>query len=434
MLAKFEDQYDFIQTFIETDNKGVYLVRHKSLEVYRVLKRSYLNSHDAEALRAEGTFLKSLTAVDSFVPRILDMGQDGDFLYIIEEYIEGQSLKSYFYKNKTDISHTIILFRKLCDIVESLHGNKLGVILHLDIKPENIIISGDEVYLIDFGNAAYKGQKSIGCGTKDYASYEQYMGGTVDERADVFALGKVLCYMLFNNVSDDFIRTVSEETGKVPAYLINIILRCTEKNPDRRFRNVKSLMEELTDEAMKPSIETIGVVGVRHGIGATYVSMALVRELSLKGISAYYREENDSMDAWEILKVNNKSLDACGMYEAMGCKIMPKLSDALLLKENKCRVCVVDYGVYEEDCVPRLVKSDKIVVVGGDTDMTRSKTRLVYDNLKAMSDTYLILNLSKKSRIECMAEYDGKTYALSYRGRPKHMYQRLLLKPKGSKR
>ena len=163
------------------------------------------------------------------IPRILHcIEEDGETL-VVEEYVQGESLldrigrKAYLSEREAG---NILL--QLCDGLAPIHAQG---IVHRDIKPSNLILqSGGIVRLIDFDAARivkeHSGEDTMHLGTKGYAPPEQFGYGQTDARSDIYSIGITLR------------ESMPEEYD---GYLAKIFARCTEIDPDRRYRNVQTL-------------------------------------------------------------------------------------------------------------------------------------------------------------------------------------------------
>ena len=163
------------------------------------------------------------------IPRILHcIEEDGETL-VVEEYVQGESLldrigrKAYLSEREAG---NILL--QLCDGLAPIHAQG---IVHRDIKPSNLILqSGCIIRLIDFDAARtvkeHSGEDTMHLGTKGYAPPEQFGYGQTDARSDIYSIGITLR------------ESMPEEYD---GYLAKIFARCTEIDPDRRYRNVQEL-------------------------------------------------------------------------------------------------------------------------------------------------------------------------------------------------
>ena len=189
---------------------------------------------DSDTILREARLIKNLK--HSHIPVIYDIEEDDISICIIEEYISGKSLRSYI--NDTDnikTSEICDIAVKLCDILEYLH-NCDNEIIHLDIKPDNIIIDEhNNVKLIDFGSSIHKaGLTQAGMISPGYA--EQYGGKELTYQTDIYSVGMVLKFMADSN-------------STVHNKLYPVINKCTRHNQYRRYKNVKALRWELEQTA-----------------------------------------------------------------------------------------------------------------------------------------------------------------------------------------
>lgn len=220
----------------KTNHSNVYLVRHTALDTLRVAKVIRKADMDSDTILREARLIKNLK--HSHIPVIYDIEEDDISICIIEEYISGKSLRSYI--NDTDnikTSEICDIAVKLCDILEYLH-NCDNEIIHLDIKPDNIIIDEhNNVKLIDFGSSIHKaGLTQAGMISPGYAAPEQYSGKELTYQTDIYSVGMVLKFMADSN-------------STVHNKLYPVINKCTRHNQYRRYKNVKALRWELEQTA-----------------------------------------------------------------------------------------------------------------------------------------------------------------------------------------
>ena len=162
--------------------------------------------------------------------------RDGENL-VLEEYIQGDNLGELLQGALFTAEETRNIVTQVCRALWVLHA--LGAV-HRDVKPENIILRGDQAVLIDFDAARlHKPEHETDTqvlGTTGFAAPEQYGLSQTDQRADIFAVGVLINVML---------------TGKhpskqlAPGRLGHIVARCTQVNPKNRYSDVLRLMEVL---------------------------------------------------------------------------------------------------------------------------------------------------------------------------------------------
>ena len=141
----------------KTNHSNVYLVRHTALDTLRVAKVIRKADMDSDTILREARLIKNLK--HSHIPVIYDIEEDDISICIIEEYIDGKSLRQYV-NDETGAGGNLSVHEicrigvELCCILEYLHGFNGNGILHMDIKPDNIMLDiNGKVKLIDFDNA-----------------------------------------------------------------------------------------------------------------------------------------------------------------------------------------------------------------------------------------------------------------------------------------
>lgn len=209
------------------------------------------------------------------IVNIYDVGSESGMHYIVMEYVEGVTLKTYIEKKgsltyKEAVSIAIQVGRGM----EAAHAKN---IIHRDIKPQNILISTEgKAKVTDFGIARAVSNNTISAdvmGSVHYASPEQARNGFVDAKSDIYSLGIVMYEMVTGRVPFDGDTTVSiaiqhlQEEMKAPGIyakdlpvsLEKIILKCTQKSPDRRYRNTSELLADLKQVLVHPDADFVKI-------------------------------------------------------------------------------------------------------------------------------------------------------------------------------
>ncbi|MEG1003030.1 MAG: serine/threonine-protein kinase [Clostridium sp.] len=226
-------QYEELTKLNENDKSKIYLVKNKKdnkIYIKKVLTNYNIKIY--EILR--GMDLKN-------IPKIYDIFVNDDNLIIIEEYINGNTLKDILDTSgllKEDVVIDYII--SLCDTLNELH--KLNPpIIHRDIKPSNIIVSNDNVVkLIDFDvSREFKENRSedtVIQGTEEYAPPEQFGFIQTDGRSDIYSTGILM----------NVLTTKEYPKNKMnDGYLKNIIKKCTQFSPKDRYQSILDLKEDL---------------------------------------------------------------------------------------------------------------------------------------------------------------------------------------------
>ncbi|MDR0952474.1 MAG: serine/threonine protein kinase [Oscillospiraceae bacterium] len=174
------------------------------------------------------------------LPKIIDFFETDESFFYSYEYINGVTLTDAYESGLITTGAAVAITEKLCAIVSYLHGKSL---LHCDIKPDNIIINGDNVYLIDFGIAHFYdkngGSETALIGTEGFVTPELGYRKT-DYRADVYSLGMVLFYLLTGSMD---IKELSERVSD--RALRDIVGRAANYEVGKRYKNVAKLQSAL---------------------------------------------------------------------------------------------------------------------------------------------------------------------------------------------
>ena len=280
--------------FLAERNDGEY----EQQAALKIIRQSFINDEIERHFRRERQILASLNHPN--IAKLLDGGvSDAGELFLVMEYVAGESLLEYAENRQLSIEEKLKLFLKICRAVSFAHQN---LIVHRDIKPSNILITEDgEPKLLDFGLAKitasneglFAGENSteqtktlFRAFTPAYASPEQIHGKTVTTASDVYSLGVVLYELLtgekpfrFEGKSlDEILKTIddteplrpSDARSEPPALaggyalrenppanaggsdltrlrgdLDNITLKALRKEPERRYKSVEAFANDI---------------------------------------------------------------------------------------------------------------------------------------------------------------------------------------------
>ena len=197
------------------------------------------------------------------VGRMYELMEDQGLHFITMEYVPGEDLRSFLHRAKRLTVGTAVDIAK--DVCEGLaEAHRLGVI-HRDLKPSNIIIDKDgNARIMDFGIARSLRTKSITgegviIGTPEYMSPEQVEGKDVDQRSDIYSLGVILYEMVTGRVpfegetpftvgvkhKSEAPRDPRQLNAQIPEDLSRVILRCLEKDADKRYPKAEEFGADL---------------------------------------------------------------------------------------------------------------------------------------------------------------------------------------------
>lgn len=232
-------------------NSAIYLALDKKLNRQWAIKKVRKSSSQTTSmLMAEASIMKNLD--HPMLPRIVGIEEDPKFFYIIMDFVQGENLKTVITSSGPQAQDTVVSWGvKLCDVLTYLHGKG---IVYRDMKPANIMLSPDgNIKLIDFGIAReYKenaSEDTTALGTEGYAAPEQYEGkGQTDARTDVYGMGITL-FQLLTGVNpssyQENIFSIRLQNPNLSSGLDKIILKCTNKDPKKRYQSTEELKKAL---------------------------------------------------------------------------------------------------------------------------------------------------------------------------------------------
>lgn len=262
---KLDGRYEITEHIGEGGMADVYratdIVDHKTVAV-KILKKEF--SENEEFLRRFRNESKAIALLNHpDIVKILDVGFSDRIQFIVMEYIDGITLNEYMEENKVlewqDAVHfTIHILRAL------QHAHSKGIV-HRDIKPQNIMIYGDDgVKVMDFGIAKFareEGKTSTdkAIGTVHYISPEQARGATTDAKSDIYSVGVMLYEMLTGKKPFDTDNPVSIAVMHmqaevplphlvrpgIPTGLEEIILKAMQKDPADRYQSAREMMDDI---------------------------------------------------------------------------------------------------------------------------------------------------------------------------------------------
>lgn len=186
------------------------------------------------------------------LPGIIDVLEMDEYTWLIMDYVQGTRLDDVVLSGMSE-NQIWSVAKQLSSLLIYLHGRR-EQILHLDIKPSNILIRSDgRLVLIDFG-ASIRGhpdQDSYqGYGTRGFAAPEQYKkGGIVDVRTDIYSAGAVLYYCIYRKApgQNGFIK----DGGRYSKNLLRIIHTCLSDNPESRYQDSQQFYKAVCKAEMK---------------------------------------------------------------------------------------------------------------------------------------------------------------------------------------
>ncbi len=228
LLHALQEEFDVRRLLKQSPRGSVSLIRHKATGKRFILRRTVGSAE---------VYCKLLHYNCCFLPQIMEVAAGQDEVLVLEEYIEGDTLDYLLQGGVLTAEQTRVIVTQVCQALWVLHT--MGAV-HRDVKPENIILRGQEAVLIDFDVARmYKPKLPADTevlGTVGFAAPEQFGLSQSDARADIYSVGVLINVML---------------TGRHPSKQMadgrfgRIVERCTRVNPQKRYKNVQRLMAAL---------------------------------------------------------------------------------------------------------------------------------------------------------------------------------------------
>lgn len=244
----------------------VYSARDPRIERFVALKALHRQYADDEYFVQR--FFKEAVAIGRLshpnIVTVYDVGQDQGTIFIAMELLKGRSISDLARERRLGTDEIVRIGIQVAEALDYAHGRG---IVHRDIKPANIMITEEnQVKITDFGiahvedvSATLQTQAGEILGTPVYMSPEQVLGKPSDGRSDLYSLGVILyelavgkrpfggatMALIFKEVTDRKPQTPAAADPSIPRPLSEIIMRCLEKNPDRRFQSGREMAEAL---------------------------------------------------------------------------------------------------------------------------------------------------------------------------------------------
>lgn len=278
------DRYEILDKIGTGGMSDVYKAKDQKLNRFvavKVLKQEFSeNKNFVSKFRVEAQAAAGLMHPN--IVNVYDVGEENGIHYIVMELVEGITLKKYIEKKvRLTTKEAISIAIQVAMGIEAAHNNH---IIHRDIKPQNIIISKEgKVKVTDFGIAKAASSNTITSnvmGSVHYTSPEQARGGFSDEKSDIYSMGITFFEMLTGRVPFNgdttvaiAIKHIQDEmpsprvyVPEIPVSVEKIVLKCTQKSPDRRYQSMGEMIKDLKRSLINPDedfvkIDTIEEVG-----------------------------------------------------------------------------------------------------------------------------------------------------------------------------
>lgn len=370
----------------------VYLAYHTELEEYRAVKIVPKTMADYETFKKEALFLKTLRHPG--IPLVYDVEEDLFNSYLIEEYLEGESLYALVKRlGSLSMKTAVEIGIQTCRLIQFMNTSD-NPILYLDLQPKNLLVCDGTVRLIDFDHAQYaEDAAAFGerYGTIGFAAPEQYLGEPLDCRTDVYAIGALLYFMCRGEPPG---KTADSLGASGSTWETDRIIRgCMAQKKEERYRNAGELEHALCELkagiSKEHAIESLNIVfaGARRGIGTTHAALGMSNFLTRNGCPALYQEEHDTDAVRTLIRNTKAKADDTGVYHMGALSIRPYYGSSVKMPYRYFPAVIKDIGTswQESACLPEAALY--VLVCGGkwwETDHTLRAARYFKERGKSL--------------------------------------------------
>lgn len=311
-----QNRYEIISRIGSGGMADVYKAKDHKLNRFvavKVLKQEYKDdSAFISKFRVEAQAAAGLAHAN--IVNVYDVGEENGVNYIVMELVEGITLKAYITKRgKLPVREATSIALQVAAGLETAHNNG---IIHRDVKPQNIMISMDgKAKVTDFGIARAVSANTINSsvmGSVHYSSPEQTRGGYSDSKSDIYSMGITLYEMLTGRVPFDGDSTVAvalkhlqedilsprKLVPEIPFSTEQIILKCTQKSPDRRYNNMSELIRDLKESLVNPDGNFVTIATLNTNAHTVLLSKEEVSQIKNGGMPSY--DDNLNTGAAEV--------------------------------------------------------------------------------------------------------------------------------------
>lgn len=338
LFFSLSDKYEIV-SILGTGTFGtVYLARHRLLECFRAIKVIPKHLGPRNTTLSEARLLKSLH--HHGIPTLYEIEEDDSYFYLIEEYMEGDTLKDFLLTQKHISQYTFYNFCiQICQIFCYLHSFRPEPILYMDLKPEHIIVCQMQLKLIDFNVSLSLSKSGNFCnlyGNTTYSAPEIKSGAIPSLKWDIYSIGKLFTYLA------KFVDIPLSHKTHI------LMKKAMAKNPADRYETVEQLLFDLNqlqnqiNQAV--SCKKIIVVGSHSGCGSTHISFSLVSCLNYLGYAACYFEKDNknNLHTLKNYKKHVKEKNGCFYYKYF--HGYPNYGSGISLSMDTSEIQVLDYG------------------------------------------------------------------------------------------
>ena len=347
------------------------------------------------------------------IVNIYDVGSENGLHYIVMEYVEGITLKTYIEKKgQLSFKEAVSIAIQVGRGIEAAHNKN---IVHRDIKPQNIMISTEgKVKVTDFGIARAATSNTISSdvmGSVHYSSPEQARNGFVDGKSDIYSLGIVMYEMVTGRVPFDGDTTVAvaiqhlqEEIVPPSVYAPNlpIILKCTQKNPDRRYASMTALLADLRKALISPNEDFVVMVPLANQDKTRVIGADDLNQIKKQTANVYI--DPASIKIQEPVIDDDDEDDDDDIDDEDG-DINPKMEKAITIMGIAAGVVIIIIIIYLCITLAGGMKSNKNN--SSNTETTKTETQTGDSQSTQIKDGVVVPSLTGKTMDQAKQELNG---------------------------
>ena len=402
-------KYRIISRIGEGNSSEVFLAEHRKLKAYRAVKCVCKAQSRQPQLLLEADILKNLKHPG--IPTIYDVEEDDKNYYIIEEYIQGQSLEAYvLHQDCISIDTAVHMALQICDVMKYLHDQKPEPVIYQDLKPEHIILCGKRIVLIDFGISSYitsDGNTFQNFGTEGFAPPEKYQGIACDLRADIYGVGKILAFMA-SRMPDHEFRILKPLIGHATAYAKEdryASVEALEADLQQALENGGQDYQQKTKEHL---LTEIAVAGTQNRVGTTHLAIALTCFFNQEHRPCIYQEYHPSDCMRLLVKEDGGYMRSDGLVAYEKFRGMPFYGEGIEKWEKQEGLYVQDYGIQLQEV---LEEDKKLILIIGSRPWELEHARRLLEKVSLRRNLVLVCNYGDRIKAKTLARmYHHRVY------------------------
>lgn len=313
------DRYEVLNLIASGGTSKVYLVLDR--HIGRILAMKAMDRKTVGSFYFARSEIEALRKVRyPLIPAIWDALYDDAYIYIVSEYVKGESLWKLCRRKGMSRARALTIANHICSALVYLHGMKEPM-LYLDLKPDNIIVDREGLpHLIDFGIAGCLARRHLPAGTVGYSPPEQYMADSaMDGRADIFAFGMTY-YAMRSGIPPDADPEVSlygiQHSRVLNSTEKSFLARCCALSKEDRFADTHEVLNRIVHirsipDKRKKRIEIITVAAGVFITGYFFTGRIYTAYRQNEAAKTLIRQATENMKDGEYTPEGIRIIKAC---------------------------------------------------------------------------------------------------------------------------